>query len=171
MHIGTCNAEENKLFPTPTVDWASNKLPREIDQWVGRWCLSAVTSFKGTASVLLIWLPAYLNTKECQKLRKASEGFVAYSLFHAQLQEETSKFWDLLLRRGHRDQKLQRNKMRTASSRAVRCYHWAPKYVLLADHSKSPEGDIKGGVENYSEYLTKSDLYSAACKPGRANSK
>lgn len=36
MHIGTCNAEENKLFPTSIVDWASNKLPREIGQWVGR---------------------------------------------------------------------------------------------------------------------------------------
>lgn len=70
-HIGTCNAEENKLFPTSTVDWASNKLSREIGQCVGRARLSAATSIKGTAGVLLIWLPAYLNIKECQKLMKA----------------------------------------------------------------------------------------------------
>lgn len=119
IHTGICNAEEHKLFPTSTVDWASNKLSKEISQWVGRW-LSAVTSFKGTAGVLLLWLPTYLKIKEFQKLRKAWESFVAYSLFHAHLQEETSNSWDLHLRKGHRDQKLQSNKMRTASAKVVR---------------------------------------------------
>lgn len=37
-------------------------------------------------------------------------------------------------------------------------------YALGRSVEVTPGGDVKGGVENHSEYLTNFDLYCAACK-------